>query len=160
MRVALPSPFTAFVRTSRLRKEPALTATLRSSGCAHDRRARGTAPRIFGRLSQVLFEERLDAAAAAYRNMLAESDPTTTLTLRRGKQGGHYFLRLAQDGGISVEFSLAREEALHKNERLSWVAAKRRLFNLLAAYVRSFWDHRQSDTASRRQAQLRPPRSI
>ncbi len=108
----------------------------------------------------MLFEERLDEAVAAYRNMLAESDPDTTLTFRRGKQGGHYFLRLAQDGGISVEFSLAREEALHKNERLSWVAAKRRLFNLLAAYVRRFWDHRQSDTATRRQAQLRPPRSI
>ena len=82
--------------------------------------------------------------------MLEESDHTTTLTLRRGKQGGH-FLRLAQDGGISVEFSLATEEALHKNEQLGWVAAKRRLFNLLAAFVRRFWDHRQRYTASRRQ---------
>jgi hypothetical protein len=43
------------------------------------------------------------------RNMLdsEKSDPTTTLTLRRGEQGGHYFMRLAQDGGISSKFSLA-----------------------------------------------------
>jgi hypothetical protein len=140
-----------------MQTELALTATLQSSGCAQDR-ACGTAPNIFGRLSQVLFTERLYAAVAATRNMLERSDPTTTVTVHRGDHGGAYYLRLAQDDGISVEFSLAREEALHKNENLGWVAAKRRLFNLLAAFVRLFWDHRKGYTESRQK--LRSLRSI
>ena len=39
---------------------------------------------------------------------------------------------------MHVEFSLDREEELHKEEQLEWLAAKRRLFILFAAYLRHF----------------------
>jgi hypothetical protein len=100
-----------------------------------------------------MFECRLNHAVAALTSGCAHTDPTTTVTLdRREDQGGHYFLTLEQANGISVDFSLATEEAHHINERLGWAAAKRRLLSLLAAYLRRFWEQRERNAQSRRQA--------
>ena len=67
--------------------------------------------------------------------MLAETQPKTTATLRAGLHGGHV-LRLEEHEGICT--SLDREEELHKEEQLEWLAVKRRLFILFPAYLRHF----------------------